>query len=47
MSKHLATWQQITSDQLILKTVLRASIEIEDLKDVPLEQSRQNQNNLS
>ena len=47
ISKHLATWQHITSDQWILKTVSGESIEIEDLKDVPLGQSRQNQNNLS
>ena len=37
ISKHVATWQQIISDQWILKTVLGVSIEIEDSKGVHLE----------
>ena len=47
ISKHLGIWPQITSDQWILKTALGANIEIADLKEVNLGQSRQNQNNLS
>ena len=47
ISKHLATWQQMISNQWILKTVSGVSTEIEDRKDVHLGQLRQNQNNLS
>ena len=47
ISKHLPTWQQIISDQWILKTVSGVSTEIEDRKDVRLRQLRQDQNNLS
>ena len=43
---HIIIWKQITSDPWILKTILAATIEIEDPKNVSLGESKHLKNNL-
>ena len=47
ISNHIATWKQITSDQWILKRILGTTTEAENLKDVPLGESKHYKNNLT